>query len=136
MLPCVDLGGFGLENPRLFDSWQARERSIFGTERHISIGLGHHGGLACNRVAQNRETILGADHESVEAVKRFEAGFKRSFQAVPASHPPCDESGGNLAIVVGLEGQALVYSRLRLTLWWLDSDPLCTRHWSAPVENG
>ena len=99
------------------------------------VGLGHHRRLAGDRIAQHAEAVLGADHERVEAVEIVERCFSASPRLSPLLHAPGEIAGGHFGVVVGLEAKALALE-LRRSALWLDSEPLCTRHWSAPVEKG
>ena len=61
---------------------QHRDRPVLGGHRDPVLGLGHHRGLAGDRVAQYREAVGGADREGVEAVEVVEAAAQRRLEVV------------------------------------------------------
>jgi hypothetical protein len=56
-----------------------------------------------NAVAQHPEAVLGADHESVEAVEIIEAHFECIAEGQSLAHAPGEVAGGDLGVVLGLE---------------------------------
>jgi hypothetical protein len=64
----------------LLDAGQVDERAVFGAEGDVAVGLGHHGRLAGDRVAQHAEAVLGADDEGEEAVEIVEAPSSASAE--------------------------------------------------------
>ena len=107
-LPEVDGCGLGLPDARVVDAGQAGERAVFGAEGDVLVGLGHDGRLAGDRVAQHAEAVLGADDEGEEAVEIVEALLQRFAEVHALVHAPGDVGGGDLGIVLGLEGHAVV----------------------------
>jgi hypothetical protein len=96
---------------RLFDIWQYRQRAILGPERDIVIGFRHDGGLARDRIPQDRKAVAGADHEGEKSVEVFEAGRQRVPQARALAHPPCQVTRRDLGIVLGRKRHALAPQR-------------------------
>ena len=65
----------------LLDARQRRERAELRRHRDPVVGLGHHGRLAGDRIAQHREAVARADHERVEAVEIVQAALQRALRA-------------------------------------------------------
>ena len=79
-LPAVDAAGLGLPDRRLLGAGQHGDRAVLGRHRHPVVGLGHHGRLAGDRVAQDGEAVGRADREGVEAVEVVEAALERLLE--------------------------------------------------------
>ena len=120
---------------RALGAGQHGDRAVLGRHRDPVVGLGHHGRLARDRVAQHREAVGRADRERVEAVEVLEAALERLLERRALAQPPRQVAGGHLGVVVGLELDALAAQPRRRRLWF-ESEPLWTRQRSSPVENG
>src|SRR5882757_4245643 len=77
MLPEIDGCGFRFPDPRIVYAGQFGQRAIFRAEGDILVGLGHHGGLAGDRIAHDAKTVLGADDEGEEAIEVRQRAFQR-----------------------------------------------------------
>ena len=56
------------------------ERSIFRPKRNPAIAFRHHGRLAGDRIAKDREAVRRPDEEGVEAVEIVEAALERFLE--------------------------------------------------------
>src|SRR5665809_55234 len=104
--PEINGGRLGLPDARLLDAGQAGQHAIFRAERDILVRLGHDRRLAGDAVAQYAEAVLGADHESIEAVKVVEAHFEGVAERQALAHAPSEITGRHLGVVLGLESES------------------------------
>ena len=86
---------------------QHRDRPPLGGHRDPFVRLGENGGLAGDRVAQDREALCRPDREGVETVEVVEAALERMLECGALAQPPCEVAGGDLGVVLGLELDAL-----------------------------
>src|SRR5262245_34886103 len=105
--PEIDGGRLRLPYMRLLDARKSGERAIFRTEGYVIVGLGHHRGLASDRIAQHAKPVLGADHEGVEAIEIVERMFEGIAEAVALADAPSEITRRHLRVVVRLEAQAV-----------------------------
>ena len=80
--------------------------SLTARDGDVIVRLGHHGRLAGERVADQRELVGGAHQQRVEAVELVEAALQRGRQIIAVAQPPLDEAAGGFGVVVGVEVDA------------------------------
>src|SRR5579871_65653 len=67
--PGIDDGGLGLPDGRILDTWEIGKAAELGRHGNPIVGLGKHGGLAGNAVAQDGKAIPRSHGEGVKAVE-------------------------------------------------------------------
>ena len=82
-LPHVERRRRGLPHVRVLGAGQHRDGPVLRRHRHPVVGLGEHGGLAGDRIAQDGEAVGRADREREEAVEVAQAALERLAQARP-----------------------------------------------------
>ena len=115
-LPRVHARRLGLPHLGRVRARQHGDRAVLRGHRDPVVGLGHHGGLARDRVAQHGEAVGRADRERVEAVEVVQAASSAASQRGALAQPPVEVARGDLGVVVGLE-----------------LDPLAPQHPPQPV---
>ena len=70
----------GLPHLGVLGAREHGDRPVLGRHRDPVVGLGQHGGLAGDRVAQHGEAVGGADRERVEAVEVAQAALERRLE--------------------------------------------------------
>src|SRR6185503_19500995 len=88
--PAPDVDGRRLRLPdaRLVDAGQRGERPELRAEGDPVVRLGHHGGLAGDRIAQHGKPVARADHERVEPVEVVERALQRLLESIALARAP------------------------------------------------
>ena len=134
-LPGVDDARARLPHARVGGARGDGDRAPLGGHGDPVVGLGEHGRLARDRVAEDGEPVGGADEEGVEAVEVVEAALERLLERGALAQPPGEVPGGDLGVVLGPELDPLAPQRWRSRLWF-ESDPLWTRQTSSRWRTG
>ena len=88
----------------LRDAGQMRERAELGGDRDVVVGLRDDGRLAGERIAHQRELVVRAHQERVEAVEVLERLMRAPPRAIsPCSQPPVEVAARAFGVAVGLE---------------------------------
>src|SRR5581483_2697354 len=116
LAPGVDGGRLRLPDACVVDAGQLGQGAELGAERDPVRRLGHHRGLAGNRITQHGKAVAGADNEGVEAVEIAERALEGLPQVIPLARAPGKIGGGDLGVVVGLEVLPVTFQRFAQTV--------------------